>query len=163
MSNLVNKERVALWVAALQDPTLIQGHGFLAQRDEGESAWKQCCLDVACQVALANGLEGVETQVNPMQSRRGYRWESGVEDEEGVLLWQDEWSVLPSPVARWYGLTGNDGDVRLLDMSREEFLYATEANDDRRWSFPTIAQAIRDTFLTEGGGVDDGDAADPRT
>jgi hypothetical protein len=133
----VNKDRVALWAEALENPKLVQGQNRLAYRDL-DGPWKQCCLDVACQVALANGLEGVEAeevQLGTISTMREYVWEEGDAHYRESL-------VLPAPVCAWYGFEDTNPDIG----SHE----ASYFNDTLRLTFSEIAAKVRDAYLDEG-------------
>lgn len=128
---MVNKERVALWVQALRDPDLIQGLEALATRENETCPWEQCCLDVACQVAKANGLPLTEVILT---YQRGYNQGDDVEVH-----------VLPHTVRDWYGF--NETYVKLYHQGQATF--ATELNDDERLTFDQIADVIEQTYLRD--------------
>lgn len=138
-NNPLNKERVALWEQALRDPALRQGHGCLARRltsDENEP-WQQCCLDVACRVAMANGVvlqEIVKVTDDPEVVKRGYS-----DGSPGT-----EFSVLPPVVRDWYGLPGSW--VPLVVPVFGE-MNATNVNDELKLPFAQIADLIKATYL----------------
>ena len=54
----VNKERIKLWVDALRSGDYQQGFRAMSRiKTEGGDSFVNCCLGVACEVAMANGLE----------------------------------------------------------------------------------------------------------
>lgn len=132
---MVNKERVTLWVDALLDPTLVQGQSRLAYRDNEGGPWKQCCLDVACQVAKANGLELKEVIVGYSHggwAKRGY-WEPD----------STNYTNLPLQVMDWYGF--DTTEVVLDDDGRS----AVSLNDSEGRAFPEISAILRAHFLKD--------------
>lgn len=140
---MVNKERVTLWVDGLLDPTLVQGEGRLAFRDNDNEPWKQCCLDVACRVAMANGLELEEvTARNPggQWTKRGY-----VEYRDGGNV-VTNYTDLPLQVMDWYGF--NTKEVVLGDAGDDE-RSAITLNDNERRTFPEISAILRARFLKD--------------
>lgn len=161
----VNEQRVALWVQALRNPELVQGTGQLAYRyinqDSDDSPWQQCCLDVACQVALANGLEGVwETEeVVGGRASRVYVWGMTLGDPGDpaglghFVRPERDKNLLPPPVRDWFGLTDVDPTVAVDEDGA--YISASQANDELRSSFAEIADGLVRTYLS-GGGPDAG-------
>jgi hypothetical protein len=139
---MINKERVQLWVDALRDPSLKQGQHYLATRQE-DGTWKQCCMDVACRVAMANGLPLIEATDDEhpyaMIVRRGYLQDGEV-----------EFGVLPHAVRAWYGLTECNPDVFHTDAFGD---YTTislgDLNDSEGATFPEIADLITASWLED--------------
>lgn len=143
----VNKERVALWVEALRDPTLVQGTKKLATRENPEQPWKQCCLDVACQVAIENGVR-LEVAMYPASTltgnafcqKRGY-WDSR---GDGTGLWN--FNALPQPVMDWYGFKSS----KVIGMKMPGNIDPVDAvvlNDCLGLTFPQIADILEANFL----------------
>jgi hypothetical protein len=124
----VNKERVALLVAALRSGRFAQGRGALKRLN------RYCCLGVACVVAAENGLQlRAENFVNAVKF--------GDPDD---FVADASWSLLPNTVRAWYGfvlddpiLTGEDGRNK----------GAAVWNDDYARDFAWIADAFERTFL----------------
>lgn len=141
--SVVDLERMKLWVQGLRNGEYAQGRLHLAPKS-GDS-FTYCCLGVACEVAIANGLE-IEV--------------SEVETDMGVVKSYDgDTTTLPDAVSQWYGL-GGDGDVHLRYMSDpNEKAIAAELNDDHRLTFAEIANCIVITFDLEEEG--DEQAAQP--
>ena len=142
---MANKERVALWEQALRNPELVQGNGRLAARVSPGDPWQQCCLDVACRVAMDNGVELQEcfdetrdtttTGTLVKKEKRGYM------DFNGS---QSNWTGLPQTVMDWYGL-----DSTVVMPLNGKPCSAVTMNDMLRMPFPEIADAIHDHFLSE--------------
>lgn len=95
-----------------------------------------CCLGVATEIALRNGLE--------------------ISDDEGYgFPWNQNHQIMCTPVAQWYGL-GQNPLLRGTTASGKP--YATEAtswNDDDNATFLEIADAFERTYLQ----ADETDAA----
>lgn len=133
----VNKEAVRLWVDALRDPQLIQGYGRLATKHTGSSVWAQCCLDVACRVAIANGIELTE-KMSPDglpsdgKVKRGYL-------DDGFRIYN--FTGLPRQAMRWFGFSNSE--VPLGEKS------AITLNDDFKLTFSEIADVIEATYLQD--------------
>jgi hypothetical protein len=109
-----NKERLALWTDALRSDKYEQTTSKLKDPDG------YCCLGVACEVAVANGLD--------------FDLEVAYAPENNLNL--------PRAVALWYGFGEHDNDPKIGVNSEGDILYATHVNDDLLWGFPDIADAI---------------------
>jgi hypothetical protein len=136
---MVNKERIRLWEQALRNPKLIQGQGRLAARDTPDDPWRQCCLDVACQVAIREGLE-LEVSI---QSIGLYALESGEKRgyRDGYLSVFNFGNLTPA-VQEWYGL--DSASVMLRHAGQG--VSAAVLNDAYELPFPEIADVICETF-----------------
>lgn len=134
-----NKERLRLWVQALRDPNLVQGFGCLAQRKTEDEPWQQCCLDVACQVAIANGLRLIQKTSVLLTGghMRIYTATNHPNDFSSLLL--------PFAVLEWYELSGETG-VSLGGVT------AAELNDNRLLAFTEIADIIETHFKLDETG-----------
>lgn len=165
-SPVVNQERVALWADALEDPFLVQGSGRLAvwtKTSDGLTILEQCCLDVACQVALANGIENLREDTQTLETGevvRVYKWDVPAGDDEGFDAFEaKEGNMLPDPVRAWFGFEDIDPVLLLNHELLAPTITASEANDEQEWPFTKIAKAIRFTwlnggpYLSEGGDV----------
>jgi len=135
-------ERIKLWEQELLNPDRIQGTGRLAYTDGGVD--KFCCLGIACEVAIANGLEVNRSKIQ------------GVEGGMTIHRYDGNADHMPPSVAAWYGFTDIDGhnpQLRYVDPEgREVRANAADFNDgdaglDDRLTFPEIAAAIRHTYL----------------
>jgi trans-aconitate methyltransferase len=123
---VVNQGNVRRWVEALRSGDYVQGKGALAQ--DG----KYCCLGVACEVALRNGVQ--------MDVKR-----------DTSVYYYDQHSVhLPRAVMEWLGITAMSPMVDYVDRAgllQREFL--TELNDLLGMPFAEIADAVEHTFLSK--------------
>lgn len=138
----VNTERVALGIAALRSGDYQQARGALC-KDGG-----YCCLGVFCEVALANGLEGVDVETT---TEAMYAADYSIKDVPGKS-YDREKGYLPRAVAEWYGFKVSPSSKvadPLLTVSEDDFqVTATALNDSRQWSFGQIADAFEATFMT---------------
>lgn len=126
--NQPNKQRLKLWVDALRNAQFAQGTGSLASR-KIDGTFEYCCLGVACEVAMANGLEVQTDMRGAFGTLKAY---------DGSDL------TLPFTVVGWYGLSGKDP---LLRDGLEDL--ASSLNDDFGWDFDQIANAIVTTYELE--------------
>lgn len=131
MSNTeANKERVKLLVDALRSGDYTQTqHTLEINLLDGNKL--NCCLGVACRVAIQNGLE-LKTTERATQTYFG-----DLENGSDTLL--------PLDVVAWYGFEDTDPDLTVDDG--EVVLPAIILNDNRRYSFNEIADAFENTFL----------------
>lgn len=121
----VDKGRVRLLVDALRSGEFTQTTGTLKMvQPTGEAA--HCCLGVACEVAIRNGLDIPVT----------FGAES---DSWGSVSFDGELSLMPPSVYQWFGFTYGDP---WLNGSR-----ATKLNDGVKWDFGMIADAFEQEFL----------------
>jgi hypothetical protein len=120
------KRRLRNFLAALRSGKYLQSHGELAGRDTEAEPWKYCCLGVACEVAVQDGLR---LDVKERQFKKYYNNEGG---------------VLPPKVADWYGF--NSTDPHLWSES-SEMHRASALNDRFKMGFEEIADAFEQTFL----------------
>jgi hypothetical protein len=135
---MVNKERMELWVQALESDEYQQCTGslFVAKYKswttiKGEVCFAQqdhhCALGVAIAVALKNGM--FNGHPNP---------------PDDVLVYNAGGGELPSCVRIWYGLSTEDPPIRIDDNADK----VSHFNDNGQ-SFWTIAQALRATYLKD--------------
>lgn len=114
----LNLDRILLWAEALESDRYSQGRYTLTRRGA------DCCLGVACKVAIHNGLAvKVET------------------DLDGYVMYDGHGNLLPPSVIEWYGFRDNNPDL----LTDEGEVSATNLNDAYEWTFGQIAEAIRKT------------------
>lgn len=132
---------IQLWVDALRSGKYEQGTGWLARRDSPTDTYKYCCLGVACDVAVKNGLD---LDVTEQQYGGASYFEYNARDVS-----------LPLAVADWLGVDGTsiylpNPHQNRIDKRRE--VPAITLNDDFLCSFAVIADAIeKKYFLKEKG------------
>lgn len=125
---MANKERVRLLVEALRSNEYIQGMGLLHQVETN----RFCCLGVACDIAIKNGLE------------------LDVIHEDIKTYYDNESEQLPTSVVNWYGFSDDNPDILVPDgADKAKKLPAIEANDDRSWSFTKIANGFERMYLAD--------------
>lgn len=125
---LRKKRRLRRFIAALRSGDYQQGFGELANRDVDTEEWKYCCLGVACEVAINDGLK---LYVSERRYKKYYNNEGG---------------VLPLKVRDWYGLPASD--PYLTDKLDNANVHTASAFNDRyQRNFGDIADAFQHTFL----------------
>lgn len=147
-----NKERLLLFVEALESGDYEQCNSKLTVIGMDGKA-THCCLGVATEVALVNGVEGVErvpTQDSmhaggngPVQTCDVVAYVHEYEDRLGGL--RKETNFLPGPVASWYGLPSRNPALQDPAGLRNG-QSATALNDDLRLDFTQIAAWFRHTY-----------------
>jgi hypothetical protein len=148
---LQDQRRRAL-VSALMSGKWLQVRGTLHRSGVGF-----CCLGVACEVAIADGLALTASSA-----------------VSGVTVYGGESTTrLPFSVQRWYGFDGADPALKVPRRLLDQIGYARVANEwaeDRRWSasalnddyqltLPQIGECFQYTFLREDWEVLHGDEA----
>lgn len=138
-------ERIRLWEQGLRNPELHQGVGRLAGiNDTEKGVIKYCCLGVACEIAIANGL---------VLDRAEQR---GVVADMTVIEYDGERDHLPESVMDWYGFEDNNPALCYINEEGDQVWdTASNFNDDDaglddQLSFTEIADAVRRTYLQEG-------------
>jgi hypothetical protein len=117
----MNKNNLRKWYRALASGDYLQTSGTL------NSYSRFCCLGVACEVAIDNGLD------------------LEIATSEGITAYNNESLVMPQSVVDWFGLEDViDGNPYLL--WDEEMRLATHLNDNDQLSFAQIAEAVRVTY-----------------
>jgi len=140
--NAQQQERVRLWVDALRSGEFQQGIGFLGIRGDGEQPDKFCCLGVACEVAIRNGV--------PMSRERNGSTYAYVSSDGRESL------RLPQLVGDWLGLDSPNPEVLATELLGEdhymkrpgELVRLAGCNDRYGQSFEQIANLIESTYLT---------------
>lgn len=138
----MNRERGALWVDGLLGGEFEQARGsFVEVEVVGDGGkWRHCCLAVAMEVAVRNGLDTVRFGDGGAVLRRYDEVKHGFLDDydhdviDGItwISWDD--GDLPPEVADWYGLSSNpelDGET------------AIQRNDEIKNDFEQIAAAVK--------------------
>lgn len=136
------KDRVRKLVRALKTTKKKQGTGKLS-RYLSPYQREYCCLGIACEVAMADGLElnrERRTDTYATHKEDVVRYVNGNNTEDGSA------SMLPQVVADWYGFS--DIDPPLLS-EHNDLSFATDLNDGRKYSFKRIAAAFERTYLSE--------------
>lgn len=122
---MINKERVMLLVDALRSGKYKQGKASLGkQSQDGE---ENCCLGVACEVAIENGLE------------------LDKEYTENIVFYDNEATILPNSVRKWYGFKYNNPEL-LTGLGFVHGVPATMVNDEYGYSFEKISDMFKKTY-----------------
>lgn len=132
----IDKERVQLLVDALESGGYEQTNAKLCKIIGGERTF--CCLGVACEVAIANGVNISVTDPGSTSHAIAYNGET---------------AYLPEEVRDWYGFEYVDPQLDIVidpdEDPTEHLSSATKANDKYHKTFGQIAAAFRRTYLQE--------------
>lgn len=153
-TSTVNRERVALLVAALRSGDYAQVTGALHIVEEGVGRGGTggvdgyCCLGIACVVARANGCAVEEVEVDGDNVFRATI--AGHPDDK----FDESSGYLPTVVMNWYGFSEFDPKIDpagVADGRAEEYrdLTATKVNDQLELDFVQIADAFEYTYLRD--------------
>lgn len=112
---MVNKERVKLLVDALRSGEYKQGRGHLTKGDY------DCCLGVACKVAIKNG---VDLRVSAYGDQ--------------IVTYDGTGAMLPHSAFTWYGFTSADPIITIGDRTTS----AAGHNDEHNTPFDKIADGF---------------------
>lgn len=126
----MNKDKVRLWVDALRSGQYVQGTGGL--KLETPEGAQYCCLGVACDVAIKDGVKVNQRAIGA----RSY------------IEFNETSGFLPEAVMAWLG-TDTDSPMVLCRNDSDFEQTLTYLNDTEGWGFGEIADAIERTFLKE--------------
>jgi hypothetical protein len=112
----MNPEIRARWTAALRSGEYRQGRNYLRRND------RFCCLGVLCDLAEKAGV--AIRDPHPAG--------------DGSYTYGANCGTLPREVFLWAGLAESSPSIRLEDGTYD----LTECNDEERWTFARIADAI---------------------
>lgn len=122
---MINKENIRKWVEALRSGKYKQGTGALKTVENGME-W-HCCLGVACEVAIKNG-------VNLNTSVESHR-----------VIFDGFFGGLPTKVSIWLGLEKcYDNPLITIQENRQSCVWH---NDQYKRTFAEIADGIEKEFL----------------
>jgi hypothetical protein len=144
---MINKERVQLLVQALRSGDYTQTTGALCRvADNGTKSY--CCLGVACEIAIANGLPLTLSDNRDSRSP--------------TIQFDGCGGYLPDSVRYWYGFDANNplisvaaAEVNLgpcgCDSCRakQAQVGAAAANDNYAATFEQIAAGFEAAYLTD--------------
>lgn len=149
-----NRENILKWVEALESGDYQQTTGRLTEVDK-DGNQSHCCLGVATVLCIADGAE-----LSPVEQTSG--WDSLPNYVRYAEAWDNVGEAFDLPTAgyEWLGLTDPREVEVTVDLSeqvnpeyaddfRETRVNVAELNDQYRWSFTQIAQAIRAEYLKE--------------
>jgi hypothetical protein len=146
---MVNQDAIRQWVNALESGEYKQGRGRLTRIDERGNL-SHCCLGVACEVFR----EQFNVTTDDHLGVRTYLWRDGDNSESQALVDQHQTRVLlPGVIADHLGVSWAYGDDFSTDVivaiGPDDQSTLSGLNDGRGYTFPMIAQALRDNFLTD--------------
>lgn len=132
-----NQARIRKFVEALRSKRFRQGHGALHRMRQGSDEY--CCLGVACEVAIEDGLD------------------LKVSNDGHFVRYGDEFGHLPISVQAWYGFESENPSLtlvkrlhwwqRLFRKPVTSKRSAVAANDGLGWNFDHIADAFERKYL----------------
>lgn len=129
----VNKEHMCLWIEALRSGKYTQGRELLTQISP-QGVETNCCLGVACKVAIANGLSLAVQEFYDDSFRAA------------VVEYERKEDVLPAQVVEWLGLEPGDTNPTVFTEVNGLVLVA-KLNDAEHWTFDQIADALEEMYL----------------
>lgn len=151
------KTRLRSFIKSLRTTKKSQGHGSLNYYNREDKKRHFCCLGIACEVAIKDGLE--------LEKRSGKR-ASGVDDyvvteykdfKYGETQWNG--STLPVDVVEWYGLPNQNPELSFPTLEEKKTvskqgypssgLSAATVNDSLRFDFKHIADLFEYNYLPE--------------
>lgn len=148
---------VRAFIAALRSGLFAQAAGALQLVEHENYEAGFCCLGVACEVAIANGLQ-LSTQALPDPSEK-------VPTRKLFMHYDEEMSLLPEAVQLWYGFADDNPDLKVPaevgnEAGNEAFqeqwqedpdarFAAAELNDEYGFTFAQIADCFEYTFLPQ--------------
>lgn len=134
----MNRENMVKWITALRSGQFEQGTGRLASVDDPDTREnpKYCCLGVACEVAVANGV------VLPTRMKQDV-----MEDDAWIIEYDGDALCLPKKVLEWLDLPHHRNISILYHGNRK---LVSEMNDEYRWTFDQIADALEKLMDEEG-------------
>jgi len=133
----VNKQNMILWVKGLRSNRFKQATNALAIRRNPDGEWGHCCLGVACEIAIENGLPMKVEVIGDVEGSQAKTFGK-----------YDDQSVLPVEVATWLGVS--DRNPMLKTQGEAFHAYsAAGLNDTHGYTYEQIAQCIIDTYGLE--------------
>ena len=129
----MDQEFKARWVAALRSGEYEQGQGQLVA-DLGDGQKVFCCLGVACELAVEDGL------ARRVITRDGYH--DGYVDGGG----NEDKGAIPATLAIQLGLTPSGSFSRSVYAGGRDHYGLDSLNDTAGWTFAQIADYIETNF-----------------
>lgn len=128
----LNRENIVKWVADLRSGQFPQTQGHLRTKDGF------CCLGVACETAITNGV--------PVQRTFPEL------DDEKTYFYDGESGTLPDDVAEWLGFGTSNPEFTIhykdvMGLGYHDLVCLTELNDLAALTFDQIADVIEYFFL----------------
>lgn len=142
MTQTCNQENMRMWIQALRSGGYKQGRGNLKVITPQTGSASYCCLGVACEVAMGNGVQmaldfyPVENSC-PSWPAYVHGLDSGCTSKHGVRF-AGTGSSLPNRVQEWLGIDSDDPEICGVST--------ISANDSFGWDFNQIADALEKTY-----------------
>lgn len=145
---MTNTENILKWIEALESGKYQQTTGAMT-KVESATVWYKpwtwstkkyahCCLGVACQVAMKNGVPVTAVKYGAQ------------------LEYDNALGTLPHSVWQWLGFETSDPVVGVVRGYGPDIpVSATTANDDKHWDFAKIAQGLRELYLTNNNNTEE--------
>lgn len=149
----INPERGRLWTQALLSDEYQQARGAFIERDE-DGVIRHCCLAVATDVAIKNGLDDVRWDLTEGKDPALlFAYDEGTygdyrdydyREVDGDIWIEHTDGDLPKPVANWFGMEGGtrEDNESSTDNPMLDGVTAIARNDDGKESFQQIADAV---------------------
>lgn len=135
---MANKENVQKWIDALLSNRFKQGSGKL--RTESKGIVRHCCLGVACEVAMENG---VVLEIGELP-------EVYMGEDMTYYTFDGQSGFLPGKVQDWLGINAQNpivGYVSSLSDGCDVAIGASFANDSYNWLFVHIANGLKKIYI----------------
>jgi hypothetical protein len=148
------RTRMRSFVHALRTTRRKQGTGMLHYIDQDVNGKKQhryCCLGIACEVAIKDGLNLEKVKIGGVDRDASIGYQAPANNNYAYST-----SVLPEVVQQWYGVNALDPDLNVRDLPKAKghsyefargWATASSLNDSGGWTFKQIADAFEQTFL----------------
>jgi hypothetical protein len=133
MSKSLINDNAKKWLEALRSGKYMQGRSQLTTIDSNGKQY-DCCLGVACKVAIENGV--------PIKT--------SIENQPGNLrrvAYDDSWSILPTSVRQWLGMKSPAGSVRRNGLLKLELTSMNDVGDSFEKIADTIEASPQDFFV----------------
>lgn len=141
------KTRVALLVKALRSGRYKQAKGVLTKLDENGRIIGHCCLGVATQVAIKNGLKVSSRKVTD-SGRRCVQYRTPGTPEHGTDWSEDTETTGLLPIVRdWFGFESRNPNIAPEEEGGKPYYSAAYANDSEGRNFKQIADLFEAKYL----------------
>jgi len=131
-----NKENIRKWVTALRSGEYQQVKRHLSLNGS------YCCLGVACELAIANGVGVKRTAVASIRADG---------DDDTYVNYDGGMSYMPNSVRKWLGIDCGDPVLteKIDESGFKSPVTASDMNDREDKTFAEIADAIEQKYLAD--------------
>lgn len=143
---MINRERLALGIAALKSGLYVQGQSALKKLDPDDNRVKHCCLGVLTEIAILNGCEDVRHSNSGLDFEELVTDESDFADEDATIWREQDTGELVQAVMNWYGLTQSDPVLTCDTGIHRAAIDLNDSTEDPK-PFGYIADAFERTFM----------------